>query len=103
LKVTVKYNQTGERRFYEEKIIGEKVTAKFELEAGTRGSGVQGIRKILEGAGAEYDETRGQGYTRWVFDEKKLSWRDRTAVVKTLKAERRKFFKRDPDMNMNLR
>lgn len=102
MKVTVKYNVKGERRFYEDGTIDEHLTAKAGLPAGTRGSGVQGIRNILEGGGALYDETRGQGYTTWVFDEKTLSWKARVAIVKTLKAFRRTF-KRDPDMNMTMR
>jgi hypothetical protein len=102
MKVTVKYNQRGEKRFYEDGVIDERLTARAGLQAGTRGSGVEGIRRILSGGGVEYEESRGQGYTMWVFDEKKLSWRSRAAVLKPLKAFRRSF-KRDPDLNMTMR
>lgn len=102
MKVTVKYNEKGERRFYEEGSIDERLTAKAGFKTGQTGSGVQGVRKILEGGGAEYEEARGRGYTTWFFDEKKLSWASRASIVRTLKSFRR-VFKRDPDMNMVIR
>jgi|SRR6056297_1973227 len=102
MRVVVKYNQKGEKRFYEEGAIDERLTRKAGLQSGQRGSGVEGVRNILRGGGASYEESAGVGYTQWVFDEKALSWASRASIVKPLKAFRR-VFKRDPDMNMVIR
>lgn len=102
MKVLVKYNTQGERRFYEEGVLDERLTKKAGLQKGLKGSGVEGVRNILRGVGLEYEESAGVGYTQWVFDEKKISWGARVSVIKTLKIFRR-VFKRDPDMNMVIR